>query len=387
MLYWLLEQSREWLIDKNLYTFVRVLDQVQFRALAAGVLAFAFVVLFGKRTIDWLRRKKIGDSGVTDAAALAAQASQKANTPSMGGILIVGAILLATLLLADLTEFYIRMGLIVTVWMAAVGGADDWLKLTAKQRGSGRQGLYSWEKLVFQLGIGLIVGYYAYDMGNAPGSVIHALNLPFQRTYLPDTKAINPSLYVLGAGSFVVLATMMVAGMSNAVNITDGMDGLATGGSSAVAIGLFVLALVAGDQGLAQYLLVPHVPGAGELTVLAAATAGACLGFLWWNCWPAQVFMGDCGALALGGLIGYIAVIVRQEAVVLLMCGVFIAELASVMIQVASFRLRGGKKVFLCAPYHHHLHLAGWPEQRVVARLWIIGILLVVISLATLKLR
>jgi phospho-N-acetylmuramoyl-pentapeptide-transferase len=180
---------------------------------------------------------------------------------------------------------------------------------------------------------------------------------------------------------------LMIAGMSNAANITDGMDGLAAGITTAVCFGLVVLGFVAGELNWAQYLLVPHVPGAGELAVIAGALAGACLGFLWWNCSPAHVFMGDTGSLALGGLIGFIAVVLRQEVVVLVMTGIFLAELGSVVLQVGCFKLTGGKRIFRCAPYHHHLHLGGWPEPRVVARLWIISVVLVVIGLATLKLR
>jgi phospho-N-acetylmuramoyl-pentapeptide-transferase len=179
----------------------------------------------------------------------------------------------------------------------------------------------------------------------------------------------------------------MIAGMSNAVNITDGMDGLAAGISAPVTMGLGVLAWIAGDQGVAQYLLVPYVDGAGELSVLGGATAGACLGFLWWNCSPAKVFMGDTGALCLGGIVGYIAVVTRQEAVALLMSGVFLIEIGSVALQVGYFKATGGKRIFKVAPYHHHLNVSGWPEQQVVARLWIITVILVVMGLASIKVR
>jgi phospho-N-acetylmuramoyl-pentapeptide-transferase len=171
------------------------------------------------------------------------------------------------------------------------------------------------------------------------------------------------------------------------VNITDGMDGLAAGISTAVAFGLFVLALVAGWQAAAQYLLVPYIPGSDELAVLAGAMAGACLGFLWWNCFPAQVFMGDTGSLALGGLMAYIAIVIRHEAVLLLMCGMFLIEIGSVVLQVGCFKLTKGKRIFRVAPIHHHFHLGGWTEQQVVARFWIISIILVVLALASIKVR
>ncbi len=388
MLYVLIEMIRGWLLDHNLYKFVGVLDQLQFRALAAAGLAFALVVVCGKPTIRWLTRMKIGDSGSTDAEALKAHAGSKANVPTMGGILIVGAIVVSTLLLADPRMFYVQLGLVVVLWHAVLGGFDDYLKLTAKRRGSGsRQGLYAWEKLIFQLGIGLLVGWFVFNQASDPQDLRHVLNLPFQKTYMGALEGPNPSLIYLTAPAFVVIGCLMVSGMSNAVNITDGMDGLAAGISAAVSIGAFVLCFIAGEQGYAQYLLVPHVPNASELSVLAGATAGACLGFLWWNCSPASVFMGDTGALALGGTLGYLAVVTRQEFVILLMSGVFIIEIASVVLQVGFFKLTRGKRLFKIAPYHHNLHMSGWPEQQVVARFWILSVLLVVLGFATLKLR
>ncbi len=388
MLYWLLSISREWLLDRGIYGLFSVLDQLQFRALAAAGLAFAIVLLMGKRTILWLIRMKIGDTGMTDAEALRHHAQSKANTPTMGGILIVGAILASVLMLADLREFYVVLAIIVMAWLAILGGFDDWLKLTSKRRGTGsRQGLYAWEKLVFQLGLGLLVGWFVFSRGEGVEDVRHVLNLPFQRTYEGPDKALNPSLIFLPSAVFVIVGMLMVAGVSNAANITDGMDGLAGGVSAAIAVGLFVLTLIAGDQGNAQYLLVPHIPGASELAVVAGATAGACLGFLWWNCSPAQVFMGDTGSLSLGGIIGYLAVVLRQEIVVLVMCGVFLIEIGSVVLQVGYFRATGGKRIFRCAPFHHHLHMGGWTEQQIVVRFWIISILLVVISLASIKIR
>lgn len=389
MLYWLLDISRVWLTEHKLYWMVSVLDQVQFRALAAAGAAFAIVLLLGQRVIASLMRLKIGDSGQSDAELLRQQAQSKANTPTMGGVLIAGAIFVSVALLADVRQFYVYMGLIVLVWTAGIGAADDWLKLTAKRRGTGRQGLFAWEKLVFQLGIGILVGHFAFTHGDSPAEydLAHVVNLPFQKTYDGNNAAINQSLIFLPAGVFVLIATLMLTGMSNAVNITDGMDGLATGICSAISFGLVVLALVAGTQAQAQYLLVPYIPFSDELAVLAGAMAGACLGFLWWNCSPAQVFMGDTGALCLGALVGYIAIIIRQEVVVLLMAGVCLIEIGSVMLQVGYFKLTGGKRIFRVAPYHHHLHLGGWTEQQVVVRAWIVSIILVVLALASIKVR
>jgi len=389
VLYAFLELTREWLMDHGVYFLLRVFEQLQFRALAAAGLAFVLVLVLGKPTIRWLTRKKIGDSGLADTEALRAHASSKANVPTMGGVLIVGAIFASVVFLADLGEFYIQLGLIVMLWLAVLGGFDDWLKLTAKSRGTGsRQGLHAWEKLIFQLGLGLIAGWFLYRQGTGPEDMRHVLNLPFQKTY--ETAAsgtANPALIFLPAGVFVVFSMLMLTGMSNAANITDGMDGLAGGISTAVSVGLFVLTLIAGDNGMAHYLLVPHIPGSGELAVLAGATAGACLGFLWWNCSPAQVFMGDTGSLALGGVIGFIALVTRQEIATLLMCGVFLLEIASVTIQVSYFKATGGRRVFRCAPYHHHLHMGGWTESQIVARGWIVSLILVVAALAMLKVR
>ncbi|VAX38752.1 Phospho-N-acetylmuramoyl-pentapeptide-transferase, partial [hydrothermal vent metagenome] len=390
MLYLLFEKCRSWIYAKNLDGPLGVLDQVEFRALAAAGLAFAIVLLSGRRVITLLTRLKIGDPGLTDAESLRRVSSSKANTPTMGGVLIAGAIFLSTFLLGDLTERWVQLGLIVLVWMAAVGAADDWLKMTAARRGGSRQGLYAWEKLLFQLGIGAIIGYFGYRAGlsNAPVDIAHVLNVPFQKTYESAlTDRLGPGVLVLPMGIYMLVSVLMIAGMSNAVNITDGMDGLAAGLSAVVTLGLVVLALIAGTQAWAQTLLVPAVAGSAELAVLAGATAGACLGFLWFNCSPAQVFMGDTGSLCLGGIIGYIAVVVRQEAVVVLMAGVFIAEILSVVIQVGYYKLTKGKRIFRCAPFHHHLHLGGWTEQQVVSRLWIISVILMVVGLASIKVR
>lgn len=391
MLYLLFEEMSAWLAERGVRGYFGILDQVQFRAFAAAALSFLIVMLMGRRTIGALVRLKVGDAGMTDAQALRGVAQSKANTPTMGGILIAGAILGSVLLIGDLRERYVQIGIVVLVWTAVLGGFDDWLKLTGSRRGKGRQGLLAWEKLAFQLGLGVLVGYFVWSYGASAevgGANLSAvLNLPFQRTYVPGTAQVEGGLIFLSPLVFVAIATLMVSGMSNAVNITDGMDGLAGGVAGIVALGATILALVAGWDAVARYLLVPYVPGAAELGVLGGATAGACLGFLWWNCSPAQVFMGDTGSLCLGGILGYIAVVTRQEAVVLLMSGVFLIEIGSVMLQVGYFKATKGKRIFRCAPYHHHLHIGGWAEQRVVTRFWIVTVLLVVLGLGSLKMR
>lgn len=388
MLYLLLRAIENWLVERELYGLFRVLDQLEFRALAAAGISFAIVLALGPRVIRWLRMKKIGDSGLSDAEALRQHMNSKQSTPTMGGVLIVGAMAGSVLLLADLKQFYVQAALIVMVCFAALGAVDDWLKLTAASRGAGgRQGLYAWEKLVFQLGLAGLVGFFAYHQAEGAQNLAHVLNLPLQKTYESVGGSPTTGLIYLSVGAYVVVMTLMVAGMSNAVNITDGMDGLATGISGTVAVGLLLLTLIAGSEKWAQYLLVPHVPVADELSIVAGAMVGACLGFLWWNCSPAQVFMGDTGALSLGAVIGYSAVVVRQEVVVLVMCGVFLAEIGSVVLQVGCFKITGGKRIFRVAPAHHHFHLGGWTEQQVVARAWIVTILLVILGLASIKVR
>ena len=390
MLYWLVDATRGWLDEHGLYRLLRVLDQVEFRAFASAFLAFLIVLVGGKPVIRKLTSLKIGDAGSTDAEALRAHAANKANTPTMGGVLICGAILISTLLLADIRQAYVQLGIAVLLWLSVLGGFDDWLKLTAQRRGTGRQGLFAWEKLVFQLGIGLVVGYFAYAAGDNPQTaqdLAHVLNIPFQRTFEPGGQGVAEGLIFLAPVAYVAVSTLMVAGMSNAVNITDGMDGLAAGIATAVSFALMVLAFIAGSDGFSQYLLVPHVAFVDELAIVAAAMAGACLGFLWWNGSPALVFMGDTGSLALGGLIAYIAIAIRQELVTLLICGPFLIEIGSVVLQVGYFKSTRGKRIFRCAPYHHHLHLGGWTESQVVTRFWILSILLGLVGIASLKLR
>lgn len=399
MLYVLLDHFRSWLIDHRVYWIFRILDQLAFRTLAAAAVAFFVVVLAGKPVIRWLRRKKIGDAGLADTALLQDAAKSKANVPTMGGLLICGAIFGSTALLADIREFYVIMGLVVLVWLAALGSIDDWLKLTAASRpGGSRQGLYGWEKLIFQLGLGLMVGWFLYVKGETPGvdrALQHVVSVPLQATWVRTDQggwALNDSLVFLPRFLFVVVAMLMVAGMSNAVNITDGMDGLAAGTTTIVALGMLALVGIAGVDTMAQYLRMPYIAYADELCILAAAIAGACLGFLWWNCSPAQVFMGDTGSLALGGLLGYLAVVIRQEVLLLLMSGVFILEISSVVLQVGYFkytrkRTGTGQRLFKVAPIHHHFHIIGWTEQTVVARFWIITAILVVAALALVKVR
>jgi phospho-N-acetylmuramoyl-pentapeptide-transferase len=401
MLYILVQLYSKWLDEHGLFSVARVLYQIEFRAFFAVVLSFSIVLLFGNRVIAWLARQKIGDAPEFYREDVNKLMAAKAATPTMGGVLVCGAIVVTLLLLADLRNAYVYIGLIVLVWLAVVGGFDDWLKLTASRRETGRrEGMLAWEKLLFQLGIAAVAGYFLYRNGisqdvaasatsAAPDAAVHVLNLPFQRTYDPRSQGLQleGGVIVLGMIPFMLIATLLIAGTSNAVNLTDGMDGLAAGTLMIAGLVMMALAFIAGDVQNARFLLLPYVDGTLELTVVAGAMAGACLGFLWFNCAPARVFMGDTGSLALGGLLAYIAVAIRQEILLLIIGGVFYMEMASVMLQVGFFKWTKGRRIFRCSPIHHHFHLGGWSEQQVVTRFWILGVVFAMIALVSIKLR
>lgn len=394
MFFNLIDHFQNQLESLGLWSALQVLYQEEFRALAAVLLSFLIVMLFGRRTIAWLVRRKVGDSPEFYNADLNELMSSRTGTPTMGGILICGAILVTAVLLADLGNWYVRLGLVVLIWLSILGGFDDWLKLTAAIRSPGsREGLRAWEKLLFQLGIGFLISIAVYNHAGSPDA--HALNLPFQRTYPPaqldDTIqlpfAMNPDVIILSGFFFVLLGTLVMAGMSNAVNITDGMDGLAGGTLVIASLAMMVLTWIAGEPRAAAFLMVPYVEGSQELMIIAGAMTGACLGFLWFNVSPASVFMGDTGSLPLGGLLAFFAVVIRQEILVMVIGGVFIMEVGSVTLQVGYFKLTGGKRIFRCTPIHHHFHLKGWSEHQVVLRFWLIAVILAMIALASLKLR
>lgn len=389
MLYTLLQQSQTWLDEHGLYQIVMVLNQLEFRAFFAVVFSFAIVLAFGKRTIRWLLKQKIGDAPEFYNADVNKLMAGKAATPTMGGILICASIAATILLLADLRNSYVHQALIVLVWLAGVGGFDDWLKLTSQRRNPGaREGLLAWEKLLFQLGIGAVAGVFLYRAGVGTDAA-HVLSLPFQRTYVPGAEPLQleSDVIILGPLMFVLIATLFIAGTSNAVNLTDGMDGLASGTMCIAAFTMMALCFIAGDIRTAKFLLFPHVPGTQEMMVVCGAMAGACLGFLWFNCAPAKVFMGDTGSLPLGGLLAYVAVAIRQEVLLIVIGAVFFMEMASVIMQVGYFKWTKGKRIFRCSPIHHHFHLGGWSEQQVVTRFWILGVAFAMIALVSIKLR
>jgi len=351
------------------------------RMAGAAVLAFLLVTLLGPRTIRFLLRRKLGDRPEFDHADLNELTRQKSNTPTMGGALVVLAILAAVLMFANLGNFYIIMGLLVLIWLGGLGGVDDWIKLRYSAGTSSRQGLRSWEKILFQAGLAVLISVFMRSYS--------ALVPASQHFYLPF-KA-NPIYLPLFAHILITLLTMV--GASNAVNITDGMDGLATGCLIIVAGFFVVISWIVGVREWSAIFHLPLVTGSEEMTILCAAMGGGCLGFLWFNAHPAQVFLGDTGSLPLGGLIGYIAVVTRQEMLLLIAGGVFVVEVLSVVLQVGYFKLTkraggiGGKRLFRCAPLHHHFHLGGLSESKVVARFWIAGIIFAALALATLKLR
>ncbi len=387
MIWNLIRATHEWLLDAGLWRYLQVFQWPEFRAVIAVVFSFFVVLLSGKPVIRWLIKQKIGDTPEFYHADLNRLTRNKSATPTMGGILIAGAIFLSTVLLADMTSFYIHMALICLVWLAVLGGVDDWLKLTSARRAPGsREGLHTWEKFVFQVGIALLLGLFIHYTGSE-NQQTHLLNLPFQRTYRPGTRELNEGLIFLGPWAFGILAVLVIAGSSNAVNLTDGMDGLASGIMAIVAFAFMVLCLIVGSEKYGPSLLMPFIPRSNELAIVAGATLGACLGFLWYNCSPAQVFMGDTGSLPLGGLIGFIAVVIRQEILLIIIGGVLVTEVLSVVLQVGYFKLTRGSRLFRCAPIHHHFHLSGWTEQQVVVRFWLISALLAAIALATVKLR
>jgi len=393
MLYNLLQLTDDWLEAVGLFRFAQVLYQLEFRAFFAVVVSFLLVLIFGRRTIRWLIKQKVGDAPEFYHTDLNDLMASKAATPTMGGILICGSILATSLLLADLRNTYVHLALIVLIWLAIVGGADDWLKLTSARRSPGsREGLYVWEKLLFQLGIGLIAGVFLYRYGSALEGEnfresAHALTLPFQNTYIQGTFRLEEGIIVLPAALFILIAVLLVAGTSNAVNLTDGMDGLAPGTLMVASFALMVFCYIAGSETITPRLMFPYIRGADEMMIITGAMAGACLGFLWFNCPPAMVFMGDTGSLPLGGLMAYIAVAIRQELLLLIIGGVFFMEMGSVILQVAYFRWTGGKRIFRCSPIHHHFHLKGWSEQQVVIRFWVIGVVLAMLALVSIKLR
>ena len=375
-------------IAADIRTF-NVFGYITLRAVLATMTALMISFVVGPKMIRKLTQYKIGQSVRDDGPQTHLT---KAGTPTMGGALILVSIVITTLLWADLRNRFVWVVLLVTLGFGAIGWIDDYRKVVHNNP----KGLSVRAKLFWQSVIGLIAAVYLAFSVSSPSTAqvpqlfFAWLSSGFNLDLPPKADLIVPFFktvsYPLGVWGFIVLSYCVIVGSSNAVNLTDGLDGLAIMPTVMVGAALGIFAYVTGRADFSSYLFLPHIPGAGELTVFCAAIAGAGLGFLWFNAYPAEVFMGDVGALGLGAALGAIAVIVRQEIVLAVMGGVFVVETLSVVIQVVSFKLTG-RRVFRMAPLHHHYELKGWKENQVVVRFWIITMLLVLFGLSTLKLR
>jgi len=415
MLYHLIEYLRH---DYDI-PGLRLFQYITFRTSLAIIISLFITTVYGSRLIKYLHKKQVGET--VRNLGLEGQ-MQKQGTPTMGGLIILLGILVPTLLLANLTNIYVILMIVTTVWMGAVGFLDDYIKVFKKNK----EGLAGKFKVVGQVGLGLIIGYTMYFNPNivvrqtvsdtdkpaasAPiilreraGNYYYTQDVKSTKTNIPFYKNNEfdyaKVLKFMGTGYekyalivFLICVVIIVTGVSNGANITDGIDGLATGTSAIIGITLGLLAYVSGNTVIAEYLNIMYIPNSGELMIFAGAFVGACVGFLWYNSYPAQVFMGDTGSLAIGGIIAAFAVMIRKEWLIPILCGVFLIEILSVMIQVSYFkytkkRFGEGRRVFLMSPLHHHYQKKGYHEAKIVTRFWIISILLAIITIITLKVR
>jgi phospho-N-acetylmuramoyl-pentapeptide-transferase len=402
---------------------------ITFRVLLAVLFSLIITLLFGKRLINYLRRKQVGES-VRELGLAGEQ--QKKGTPTMGGFIIILAILIPTLLLADLSKAYIRLMIFSTIWLGMIGFIDDYLKLKSKRiaqmqgvtyKKANKDGLAGWFKILGQVVLGLVVAATLYFNGNTKvwreyvgqtkpadttGIKIVVLDgkeklfveakepittIPFVKNHEFNYSKLLPSA-IRGATwlLYTLIVIFIITAVSNGANITDGLDGLATGTSVLIGTCLGVFAYASGNIRFAEYLNIMYIPNLGELSIFIGALIGACAGFLWYNAYPAQIFMGDTGSLTLGGIIAALAIIVRKELLIPIFCGVFLVEELSVMIQVSYFKYTkkkygSGRRVFLMSPLHHHYQKLGYHESKIVTRFWIVTILCVAFAIATLKIR
>ncbi len=376
---------------------------LSFRAALATVTSLLIAIVFGKSVIDFLKRKQIGET-IRDLG-LEGQ-TQKAGTPTMGGLIIIGSTLIPVLLFADLTNIYIQLLLLSTLWMGVIGFIDDYIKKFKNDK-AGLKGKF---KVLGQVILGAVVGLVLYFhphvtlkkevegilLNDAPEIKGVMTNIPFFKNneldYTDILTSIDPSLANMGWLIFIPIVIFIVTAVSNGANLTDGIDGLAAGSSAIIMLALLVMAWVSGNFLFADYLNIFYLPRVGEVVVFSGAFVGALIGFMWYNTYPAQVFMGDTGSLTIGGVIAVIALIVRKELLVPVLCGIFFAESLSVMIQVGYFKYSRkkwgiGRRIFLMAPLHHHYQKKGYHESKIVMRFLIVGILLAVLSIVTLKIR
>ena len=350
-----------------------VFKYITFRAIGAAMTSFLLCLLFGNRIIRKLIGLKLGQPIRTkeEVHKLAELHGGKRGTPTMGGVMLLGSVLFSTILWARPTNQFIWLAVFATLWLGAIGFLDDYLKVTKKKS----DGLPGRLKLVAQFILaGIVTAFFLLN----PSMQVQAREL-----FVPFYK--QPVIHNLGWLSFLLFA-MVIVGTSNAVNLTDGLDGLATGCTITCSFAYAILAYAAGNVKIARYLDIPFYPQAGELAVLCMALVGAGMGFLWFNCHPARVFMGDTGSLAIGGALGVVAICTKQELLLLVVGGIFVIEALSVILQVASFKLTG-KRIFRMSPIHHHFELMGWKENTVIVRFWILSIMFAFLGLATLKLR
>lgn len=363
MLYRLLYPLREIWFGFNVFRYIT------FRAAMGAVTAFLLSIILGPFLIKWLYRLKIGEQARTghDAGGLLDFHKSKEGTPTMGGLLILLAIVLSTLLWADIFNKYILLVLASTLWLGTIGLIDDAIKMKKKRS----LGLRPFTKLKWQILLGLLIGLFLY------------LNPAFSTTIeVPFFKKVIIELGIF----YILFVCLVIIGSSNAVNLTDGLDGLAIGTMLMIALTYTGMSYLSGHIKFSDYLHIFYIPGSGELTVFCGTLVGACLGFLWFNSYPATVFMGDTGSLALGGAIGTVAVFIKKELLLFLVGGIYVAEAFSVILQIISFKMTG-KRIFLMSPLHHHFQKKGWSENKITVRFWIVGVILALMSLATLKLR
>ena len=360
MLIWLAEWLTQFESAFNVFSYLTL------RAILSTLTGLLMAILIGPGMIRFLQRMQIGQTVRNDGPQ---SHLSKSGTPTMGGLLILAAIVTSVLLWADLTNRYVLVTLAIVISFGVIGFVDDYRKVIRKDpKGLIARWKYFWQSLV-----AIVTALYLYTTASMPAET--ALVVPFFKQVLPQLGLM-----------YIAVAYFAIVGTSNAVNLTDGLDGLAIVPTILVAGAFAIFAYVTGNINFSTYLQIPHVPLASELVIVCTAIVGAGLGFLWFNTYPAMVFMGDVGSLALGATLGVIAVLVRQEIVLIIMGGIFVMETLSVILQVGSYKLRG-QRIFRMAPIHHHYELKGWPEPRVIVRFWIISLVLVLIGLATLKLR
>lgn len=347
----------------DIFSALNVFRYITFRSALAVITSFLISIILGPWLIKKLTLLKVGQNvrkeyGIHD---------HKQSTPTMGGILILFSILMSTFLWGDLTNAFVLLTALTCIWLGVIGFLDDYLKLTHKKS----SGLSATMKLFWQLVLGIFIGVFIY----LSPSTNTNLDFPFLKNLVVDLGIF-----------YILLVAVIIVGASNAVNLTDGLDGLAIGCVLMVSFALAILSYISGHAELSRYLFVPHISGVGELTVFCAAVFGAGLGFLWFNCFPATVFMGDVGSLPLGGALGIVAVFIKKELLLVILGGIFVIEALSVILQVASFKLRK-KRIFKMAPLHHHFEKMGWHESKVIVRFWIAGLILALVTIMTLKLR